>query len=149
MELNNKIRKKGSFRFDSFKILFLCVWKVVGHFYNFHFFFFFCWPMFSNDQQSLMTNHYLQCWNNAEDKDWLNSNASWPDMSVFNSFKILVGILLGPSILSRFKEEILETSVLSVGIMESDSIFSSGRYSQYFLSEDQIEVWMFIAALAK
>ena len=61
-------------------------------------------------------------------------------MSVFNSFKILVGILLGPSILSRFKEEILETSVLSVGIMESDSIFSSGRYSQYFLSEDQIEV---------
>ena len=113
------------------------------------FFFFFCWPMFSNDQQSLMTNHYLQCWNNAEDKDWLNSNASWPDMSVFNSFKILVGILLGPSILSRFKEEILETSVLSVGIMESDSIFSSGRYSQYFLSENQIEVWMFIAALAK
>ena len=38
--MNNKIRKKKrSFRFGSFKILFVCVWKVVGHFCNFQVFF--------------------------------------------------------------------------------------------------------------
>ena len=34
-------------------------------------------------------------------------------MSLFNNFENLVGILFGPSLLSRFKEMILETSVLS------------------------------------
>ena len=37
--------------------------------------------------------------NILEEKDWLRRIASWPDMSLFNSFKILVRILLGPSIL--------------------------------------------------
>ena len=39
-------------------------------------------------------------------------------MSLFNSFTILLGILLGSSLLSWFKEVvILEVSVLSVGII--------------------------------
>ena len=53
-------------------------------------------------------------------------------MSLFNSFTILLGILLGSSLLSWFKEVvILEVSVLSVGIMilylglgDNENIFS-------------------------
>ena len=41
---------------------------------------------------------------------------------VFNSFKILAGILCGPSIVPRFKGEIiLETSILSVGFIKNDN----------------------------
>ena len=44
-------------------------------------------------------------------------------MCLFNNFKILVGILVGPSLLYRFKEEIiLETSVISVGIVKTFDI---------------------------
>ena len=53
----------------------------------------------------------------------MNRNASWSDMYLFNNFKILVGILFGPSLLSWFKEEIkLETPELSVGVIKNDSI---------------------------
>ena len=54
-------------------------------------------------------------------------------MSLFNSFTILLGILLGSSLLSWFKEVvILEVSVLSVGIImilylglgDNENIFS-------------------------
>ena len=70
---------------------------------------------------------------NPEEKDWLKSNASWSDMSLFNNFRILVWILFGSSLLSRFKEEIiLETSVLSVGVVKSDSVFKSGKCHNIF-----------------
>ena len=36
--------------------------------------------------------------NIPEEKDWLKRIASWSDMSLFNSFRILVEILLGPSL---------------------------------------------------
>ena len=40
----------------------------------------------------------------------------------------MVGILFGLSLLSRFKEEIvLQTSLLSVGIIKNNSVFKSGR----------------------
>ena len=56
--------------------------------------------------------------NILEEKDWLRRIASWPDMSLFNSFKILVGILLGPPILCWFKiEKMLENSALTVGVI--------------------------------
>ena len=66
--------------------------------------------------------------NIPEEKDWLKRTASWSDMSLFNSFRILIGILLGPWLLSWFKEEImLETSVLSVRVIKNDSIFGGGK----------------------
>ena len=37
--------------------------------------------------------------NILEEKDWLRRIAGWSDMSLFNSFIILVAILLGPSLL--------------------------------------------------
>ena len=44
-------------------------------------------------------------------------------MCIFNNLKILVGILFGPSLLYRFKLEIiLETSVKSVGIVKTFNI---------------------------
>ena len=53
--------------------------------------------------------------NIPEEKDCLKRIVSWLDMSSFNSFRILTEILLGPSLLSYFKEEIiLETSEPSV-----------------------------------
>ena len=70
-------------------------------------------------------------------------------MSLFNSFRILVGILLGPS-LSWFKgKTMLETSVLSVGVITNDSIFKGTRYSKYFFLENMIEDRISIATLAK
>ena len=63
--------------------------------------------------------------NILDEKDWLRRIAGWPDMSLFNSFKILVGMLLGPSILSGFKIEImLEISALTVGVI---FLFKGGR----------------------
>ena len=62
--------------------------------------------------------------NIPEEKDWLKRIAKSSDMSLFSSFRILTGTLLGPSTLSFFKEEIMfETSVLSVGVIKNDSIF--------------------------
>ena len=56
--------------------------------------------------------------NIPHEKDWLRKFATWSDMSLFNSFRILIGILLGPSLLSWSKEEkMFETSVLSVGVI--------------------------------
>ena len=56
--------------------------------------------------------------NIPEAKDWFNKNASWSDTFLFNNFKILVGILFGPLLFSRFKEEIiLGTLILSVGVI--------------------------------
>ena len=46
-----------------------------------------------------------------EAKDWLNKNFSWSDTTLFNNFKILVGILFGPSLFSRFKEEIIFNTI--------------------------------------
>ena len=37
--------------------------------------------------------------NIPEEKDWLKRVASWSDMSLFNSFRILIEILLGQSLL--------------------------------------------------
>ena len=55
----------------------------------------------------------------SEGEDWLNRNTNWSDMSLFDNFRILLGILLGPSHLSRFKKEmILEASVLSIGVIK-------------------------------
>ena len=66
--------------------------------------------------------------NIPEEKDWLKRIASWSDMSLFNSFRILIRILLGPSLFFLFKEEImLEISVLSVGVIKNESIFRGGR----------------------
>ena len=45
-------------------------------------------------------------------------------MYLFNNVKILVGTLFGPSLLSRFKQEIiLETLILSVAVIKKNSIF--------------------------
>ena len=42
--------------------------------------------------------------------------------------KFLIGILFGQSFLSWFKEEIiLETSIISVGVIKKYSIFKGGR----------------------
>ena len=66
--------------------------------------------------------------NKTEEKDWLNRNAIWSDVSLCHNFKIIVGILFSPSLLSRFKEEIiLATSVLSVRVIKNDSVFKGGR----------------------
>ena len=46
-----------------------------------------------------------------EAKDWVNKNFSWSDTTLFNNFKILVGILFGPSLFSRFKEEIIFNTI--------------------------------------
>ena len=57
-----------------------------------------------------------------------NKNASWLNMSSFNNFRTLVGILFVPTFLFRFKEEIiLETPVLSVGVSKNDLIFNGGK----------------------
>lgn len=57
--------------------------------------------------------------NIVEAKNWLNKNVSWSDISLFNNFEILVGILFGPSLLSRFKEKIiLKASMLSLGVIK-------------------------------
>lgn len=49
-------------------------------------------------------------------------------MSLFNDFKILLGILFGLSAFSRFKEKITsETSILSVRVIKKGSIFKGGR----------------------
>ena len=48
----------------------------------------------------------------------------WSNVSLFINFRILVGIMLRPSLLSRFKEEIiLGTSVSSVVVIKNDLIF--------------------------
>ena len=39
-----------------------------------------------------------------EEKLWLKRIASWSDKPLFRSFKILVEILFGPSLLSSFKD---------------------------------------------
>ena len=53
---------------------------------------------------------------------------AYRSMFLFSNFRIVVGILFGSRILSRFKEEkILETSVLSVGLIRDNSIFRAGK----------------------
>ena len=59
--------------------------------------------------------------NISEERDRLDRIASWSDMSLFNSFRNLAGILCGPSIEPGFKEEIiLKTSILSFGFIKND-----------------------------
>ena len=66
--------------------------------------------------------------NIPEEKDCLKRIVSWSDMSLLNSFRILTEILLGPSLLSYFKEEIiLETSELSVFL---PNIYCNGTNKQ-------------------
>ena len=53
---------------------------------------------------------------------------SFGQMSLFHTFKFLIGILFGQSFLSCFKKEIIsETSILSVGAIKKDSVFTGGR----------------------
>lgn len=52
--------------------------------------------------------------NNKEEKDWLNRNAIWCHIFLFDNFKIIVVILFSPSL-------------LSVGVIKNDSIFKGGR----------------------
>ena len=48
-------------------------------------------------------------------------------MSLFNNFKIIVGILFGPLLLPLFKEQmILEILVATAGVIKKDSIFQGG-----------------------
>ena len=47
--------------------------------------------------------------------------AIWSDMPLFNSFRILLGILFGPSLLTRFKEEIV------LEIEKNYPVFKGGR----------------------
>lgn len=62
-------------------------------------------------------------------KDWLNRIASCSNMSLFISFRILIGILFGLSLLSRFKEKmVLKTSQLSFEVIKNDSLLSGGSY---------------------
>ena len=54
-------------------------------------------------------------------------------MSSFN-FKIIVGIMFSPSLVSRFKEKIiLETSVLSVEIIKNGPVLKGVRQLQYYI----------------
>ena len=56
--------------------------------------------------------------NIPEEKDWLKRITSWSDTSLCISLTISIGILLGPSLFSCFKEEImLETLVLLAGVL--------------------------------
>ena len=56
--------------------------------------------------------------NIPEEKDWLKRIASWSDKSLCISITISIGILLGPSFLPCFKDEImLETLVLLAGVL--------------------------------
>ena len=51
--------------------------------------------------------------NKKKQKDWLNRQGSCSDMSLFNGFKIIVGILFDSLLTSRFHEELIwKTSVL-------------------------------------
>ena len=50
-------------------------------------------------------------------------------MSLFNNFKILVEILFGLSLLSRFKVKKLETLLLPIGLIKIESIFKGRRQS--------------------
>ena len=48
------------------------------------------------------------------------------DISLFNNFRVLVEILVGPLLLSEFNEEIkLKISVLSLGVIKNDSVFKA------------------------
>lgn len=52
--------------------------------------------------------------------------ASWSYLFLFNSFRIIVGILSGSSLFSRFKGEIiLETWVLAIDLTKNDLIVKS------------------------
>ena len=66
------------------------------------------------------------------------------------SFRNLVGILLGPSIWSWFKEDImLETSEPSVGVIKNDPIIRAWSYAKCIFLENLMEDWISIATLAK
>lgn len=48
------------------------------------------------------------------------------DISLFNNFRVLVEILVGPLLLPEFNEEIkLKISVLSLGVIKNDSVFKA------------------------
>lgn len=52
----------------------------------------------------------------------------WSNVSLFINLRILVEIMLRPSLLSRFKEEIiLGTSVSSVVVIKNDLIFKGWK----------------------
>ena len=63
--------------------------------------------------------------NIPEEKDWLERISSWSGISLLRSFKILIEKLFGPS-LSTLKEVILNTSEVSIGVTNNDSLLASG-----------------------
>ena len=80
----------------------------------------FCWKLNWREYKSLLTLSLFYIYiriifkqvfkierKNPEEKGCLNRKASWSDMSLFNNLRILV---------QRFKEVVLETSVLSIKI---------------------------------
>ena len=71
--------------------------------------------------------------NIPEAKGWLNKNASWSDMPLYNNLKILVGKLFFPSLLPSFKEGImLETSLLSVEVIKKVQYLRVGGNQNIF-----------------
>ena len=68
-------------------------------------------------------------------------------MSLLSNFRILVGIPFGPSLLCRFKDElILKTSKISVDVIKNVSMLSGERWSKCFFFENgmkdkNITVW--------
>ena len=63
--------------------------------------------------------------NIPEENDWLKKIASWSYTALFNSFRILVGILLGPSLIYG-KDNVGNFSTISWSY-KNYSIFRGGR----------------------
>ena len=62
------------------------------------------------------------------DNERLNRSASWYDISLFKSFRILFGMLFGPTALLSFRDNIIsDTSVLSVGVIKNEFMLIWGR----------------------
>ena len=68
------------------------------------------------------------------EKDWLNKFARSGEICVLISFKIMVGMLLGPQLFDSSMHDIRsETSVLSVGLIKKEFPFSFFKYVVKFL----------------
>ena len=84
------------------------------------------------------------------EKERLNNSVNWVDTSLLSSFKIFVGILLGPTDFKESKDKImLLISVLSVRLMKKEFMSIWGRKSYNLFLEGFMEDWIPVATLEK
>ena len=82
--------------------------------------------------------------NTPDKKDRLNMSARWVEISFFNSFIILFGMLLGLVDLLLFNEDIINfTSGASVGVVQNDSSLGWWRKPWDYLFENLILALVF------